>query len=373
MKMTTEQGEFAQGTALVARGLMNRPPHPVLAGVKLAAVADGGLTITGFDYERSTVLSVPANVTTPGEAVVPGRLLADIAKTLPAKPVELSLDADRVTIVCGSARYTLNTLPLDEYPALPVTPAESGTISGPLLAAAVAQVAPAAARDDTLPALTSIRIEADDTQLTLSATDRYRVAVRRVPWKCPAVPDTPLVCLPADHLLSLTKAAGGTETIRLHFPTANSLLGITAEPMAVTMRQLEEKSPDWRPLWPKPDAIVSRIRVERTALIEAARRVSLVLGKTDPIRLDCAASRIKLAAGSQDDAQAHDRVDAILDGEPMRVAFNPNFLGDALDAIDTPEVEIRLQGPTKPGLFLPVNGDDDPDLQVLVMPIRLSK
>ncbi len=372
MKLTTEQSAFAQGTALVARGLMNRPPHPVLAGVKLTAVPDG-LTITGFDYERSTVLHTPANVTTPGEAVVSGRLLADIAKSLPAKPVELSLDADRVTIVCGTARYTLNTLPLTEYPGLPVAPPESGTISGPLLAAAVAQVAPAAARDNTLPALTSVRIEAtSDTQLTLSATDRYRIAVRRVQWKCPAAPDTPDVCVPADHLLGLTKAAGGTETIRLHFPTANSLVGITAEPMAVTMRQLEEKPPNYRPLWPKPGALVSRIRVDRTALIEATHRVSLVLGKAAPIRLDCAASRITLAGGTSDDAQAHDRVDAILDGEPMRIAFNPGYLGDALDAIDTPEVEICLQSPTKPGLFLPANGEDDPDLQYLVMPVRLS-
>jgi DNA polymerase-3 subunit beta len=151
----------------------------VLSGLRLEA-ADG-LTLSCFDYEVSATAQIDAEVAEPGTVIVPGRLLAEITRSLPALAVEFSTDDDVVNVICGSAEFALFTLPADEYPALPAAPPLAGTMDGGLLAAAISQVGPAASRDDTLPMLTGVCLDIDGDTLTLAATDRYRLAVRAAP------------------------------------------------------------------------------------------------------------------------------------------------------------------------------------------------
>src|SRR5690349_7062133 len=187
MKFTVERDALAEALTWVARALPTRPVLPVLAGLLLSATnddqpGDGFLTLSCFDYEVSARVRVRADVTEPGTFLVPGRLLVEIVRSLPQHPVEFGDDPDGVSVTCGDAAFMLTPLPLAEYPRLPELPQLAGTADGGALAAAIAQVTPAASRDDTLPMLTAVNIELDGKTMTLAATDRYRLAVRDLDW-----------------------------------------------------------------------------------------------------------------------------------------------------------------------------------------------
>src|SRR5262249_53654750 len=182
MKFRVERDALADAVAWTARALPPRPAVPVLAGLLLET--DGtGLSVSGFDYEVSTQVTLDVHASTAGRALVSGRLLADISKALPPHPVEVAVEGARVTIACGSARFTLPTMPAEDYPTLPAMPRAAGTVESEAFAHAVAQVAIAAGRDDTLPMLTGVRLEIDGDRITLAATDRYRLAARELAWK----------------------------------------------------------------------------------------------------------------------------------------------------------------------------------------------
>ena len=185
MKFQVDRDVLAEAVGWVSRALPARPVIPVLSGLLLEA-ADR-LTLSCFDYEVSARVEVGADVAEPGTVLVPGRLLAEITRSLPSLPVEFADDPEGVSLTCGSASFTLVTLPVEEYPDLPELPQTAGTVDGGVLAAAISQVAPAASRDDTLPLLTGVNIEVGGDTMTLAATDRYRLAVRELPWS-PARP-----------------------------------------------------------------------------------------------------------------------------------------------------------------------------------------
>src|SRR5947207_8109688 len=182
MKFRVERDALADAVAWTAKSLPSRPSVPVLAGVMLR-VTGGRLTVSGFDYEVSSQVGLDVQADADGAALVSGRLLAEITRALPAKPVDFATIGSHVELTCGSARFTLPTMPVEDYPTLPDMPATAGTVDAGVFAAAVSQVAIAAGRDDTLPLLTGVRVEIEGSMMTLLATDRYRLAIRELPWR----------------------------------------------------------------------------------------------------------------------------------------------------------------------------------------------
>ena len=181
MKFRIDRDTFADAVAWTARSLPNRPSVPVLAGLLIESSGDG-LTLSGFDYETSTRATLPAEVADDGRALVSGRLLSEIVKSLPAKPIDVSLDGTKVQVVCGSARFSLQTMPVEEYPQLPDMPTATGTIKADEFATAVAQASAAAGRDEMLPLLTGVRLELEGSTISLMATDRFRASLRELSW-----------------------------------------------------------------------------------------------------------------------------------------------------------------------------------------------
>jgi len=224
VKFRVERDVFGEGVSFVARALPTRPVVPVLSGLLIEAEGEQ-LTLSCFDYEVSARVVVAAEVGEPGAALVPGRLLAEIARSLPPAEVEVTTAAGMVMLTCGSAEFALVSLPLDDYPKLPALPAVAGTVDGGVLATAAAQVAPSASRDDTLPMLTGVCLDFDGQALTLAATDRYRLAVRTAPWQPadPALRASALV--PARTLADVarTMAAGGPVTIAFGQPDPDAI------------------------------------------------------------------------------------------------------------------------------------------------------
>ncbi|MFD5068887.1 DNA polymerase III subunit beta [Streptomyces sp. NPDC058369] len=375
MKIRVERDVLAEAVAWVARSLPARPPAPVLAGLLLKA-EDGALSFSSFDYEVSARVSVEAEVEEDGTVLVSGRLLADICRALPNRPVEISTDGVRATVSCGSSRFTLHTLPVEEYPALPQMPTATGTVPGEVFASAAAQVAIAAGRDDTLPVLTGVRIEIEGDTVTLASTDRYRFAVREFLWK-PEDPEASAVALvPAKTLLDTAKAltSGDTVTLALSGSGAGEgLIGFEGAGRRTTTRLLEGDLPKYRTLFPTEFNSVAVI--ETAPFVEAVKRVALVAERNTPVRLSFEQGVLILEAGSSDDAQAVERVDAVLKGDDISIAFNPTFLLDGLSAIDSPVAQLSFTTSTKPALLSgrpAVDAEADDAYKYLIMPVRLS-
>src|SRR6478752_4302510 len=194
MRFRVDRDVLADAVTWTARSLPTRPPVPVLAGVRLEADTTGTVQLSSFDYEVSARSQIPADVSEPGSVLVSGRLLAEISRALPDKPVDVVLEGTKVIVTCGASRFTLLTMPVEDYPNLSVMPPTTGKIDGDELTHAVAQVSVAASRDDTLPLLTGVRVEIEGEKVTLLATDRYRLALRELTWK-PAFPDVSQIAL----------------------------------------------------------------------------------------------------------------------------------------------------------------------------------
>ncbi|WP_458087258.1 DNA polymerase III subunit beta [Streptomyces malaysiensis] len=375
MKIRVERDVLAEAVAWTARSLPARPPVPVLAGILMKA-EEGTLSLSGFDYEVSARVSVEADIEDDGTVLVSGRLLADICRALPNRPVEISTDGVRVTVVCGSSRFTLHTLPVEEYPTLPQMPTATGTVPGEVFAAAAAQVAIAAGRDDTLPVLTGVRIEIEGDTVTLASTDRYRFAVREFLWK-PETPDISAVALvPAKTLLDTAKSLTSGDTVALALSGSGAgegLIGFEGAGRRTTTRLLEGDLPKYRTLFPTEFNSVAVI--ETPPFVEAVKRVALVAERNTPVRLTFEQGVLILEAGSSDDAQAVERVDAQLDGDDISIAFNPTFLLDGLSAIDSPVAQLSFTTSTKPALLSgkpAMDAEADEAYKYLIMPVRLS-
>ncbi|MFL4953289.1 DNA polymerase III subunit beta [Streptomyces sp. MMS24-I31] len=370
MKLTIEQAHLAAAVGYAARSLPARPPVPVLAGILLDAQEER-LRLSAFDYEVSADTAVPATVTEDGRALVSGRLLSDIVGTVRGD-VHLELTGPRMVLKAGSARFTLPTLPLEEYPALPDPGAAAGTLAGPAFADAVAQVACAVSKEESLPTLTGIGLRHDSEAgtLTLYATDRYRFAVRTLAWKDADLADCTAV-IPAKALTDATKAAADETTVDLALPHANSgLFSLRSEHHTTTIRALEGELPKYETLF--PDEFAHEATVEIAALKAAAQRVALVSTREAPIKLTFTAdSTLVLEGGSSDDAQAVDNVSTSLEGGELSIAFNPSYLIDGLNAIDAESVHFQFVSATKPAVMRGA-GSDDQALRYLLMPVRLS-
>ncbi|MFD1505926.1 DNA polymerase III subunit beta [Georgenia yuyongxinii] len=375
MKFRVERDVLAEAVTWTARSLPTRPPVPVLAGVRLEAGSDGVLNLSSFDYEVSARSEIPADVDTAGVVLVSGRLLADICKALPGKPVDVEVDGTKVVLTCGASRFTLLTMPVDDYPALPAMPEVAGSIEADVLTEAVAQVTIAASRDETLPLLTGVRMEIEGEKVTLLATDRYRLAMRELTWH-PASPAVSSVALVrartlSDVAKSMTTAGGVDMALATDAPAA--LIGFEAGGRRTTSLLVEGDYPPVRRLF--PETTTTHAVVSTSALVEAARRVSLVAERNTPIRLSFNEGQVVLEAGQGDDAQASEALQSALTGEPITTAFNPHYLLDGLGALTTPFVRMSFTHPSKPAVMTgqdSLEGEDDLGFRYLLMPIRFA-
>jgi DNA polymerase-3 subunit beta len=351
VKFRVERDVLAEAVAWTARSLPVRPPVPVLAGL-LVEGSGSQLTFSSFDYEVSARVEVEADIADAGRALVSGRLLADISRSLPNRPVEVSTDGAKVVLTCGSARFTLLTLPVEDYPALPDMPTSSGSVHADVFAAAVSQVAIAAGRDDTLPVLTGIRVEIAGETVTLAATDRYRLAVRELTWSPEQADLSAIALVPARTMADTAKSLTTEGAVTLALATGGAgegMMGFEGGGRRTTTRLLEGEFPKYRALLPNESASVAT--VETAALVEAVKRVALVAERNTPVRLSFSTGEVVLEAGSGEEAQASEAVEASLDGADIAIAFNPTFLLDGLSAIDAPVAQLSFTTPTKPAVI----------------------
>ena len=379
MKLTTEPGALAAAVKFAARALTARAAYPILGGLKITASPDGRVEVAAFDYETSARACIDADVGEPGTILAPGRLLAAIAAQLPRQPTELTSDGPAVTLTAGRTRYTLRLLPADDYPALPEPAATAGQADAAEFAAAVRQVVVAASRDDTLPALCAIQVTFAADAITMVATDRYRAALRELPWQPSGAWLPPPVLIPAPALADVARDAGD-DPVRVHVLTgpdgAPAVAGFAFGARTFTTRLTAGEYPNMAAMIPAGFAAAAVL--DTGELAEAVKRLAVVAARDTPIHLAFARGQVELTAGSADEADGTDAVSCELEGDPLTVAFHPSRLLDALTATGSGRARIALTGPDKAVLITPAGDDDgqgdgaEPACRHLLMPIRTA-
>ena len=374
MKFVVERDALVDAVNWVSKSISNRPITTALLGIVIDATDE--ITLSGSDLETSAKAKFKAEISQKGKVLVPGKLLAEISRSLPAKPVTFNLEGSRVLVTAGSAKFTLPTLPLVEYPALPELPTTSGSLNSDLFATAVNQVAIAAGKDDSLPTLTGVFVEINKNQITLAATDRYRLAVRELTWSAQDANIETTSLLRARTLADAAKSLIGTSQVTIALAPANTnekLVGFISEGKTMTSRVLDGSFPPFRHLLPTESTADAIIEV--APLLDSVRRVALVTDKTVPLRLNFSNNSLQLEAGTGDEAQASEKLDINYKGEDINIAFNPTFLTDGLTAINTAFVHITFTGANKPAVLTgQTEAGSAPitNYKYLLMPMRYS-
>ena len=355
MKFQANRDVFSEAVSFAVKLLPQRTTLPILSGV-LIETTDSGLQLSSFDYEVSAQTEIAAEVEEPGRVLVSGRLLAEIAAKLPNAPVQFSTEESKIVVRAGSANFTLLSMPVEEYPSIPQVSAEAGLVPAEEFAEAVAQVGVAASRDDVTPVITGVQLEVGDNTLGLVATDRYRVAVREIDWDNGTTSgETQTALVPARTLTEIGKTFGhsGTVSIAITNRDDRELIAFTADKKTVTSLLIKGNFPPVRRLFPEQ---VDNYAVLNTAeLIEATRRVALVLEREAALRYTFTADGLTLEAIGSEQAQASESIDALLTGQETVVSLKPQFLLDGLGAVHSEFVRIsftKTENPNKPGPVL---------------------
>jgi DNA polymerase-3 subunit beta len=369
MKIRVEQNELKRAVGWAARTLPSRPASPLHAGIRIEAGSDQ-IDLTTFDAETSTRADVSAVIDEPGAAMVPGRLLAEIAKELPSQPVELTLDGSRLSLQCGRSNFGLPTYPLDQQAELPQMPEHRGVVDAETFVEAIGQVQIAASRDDLLPPLTGVRIELSDTHMTLVATDRYRLAIREFPWRPSGGGNELNALVKARQLGDLAHSLDPTDSVKVALSDEeDGQIGFSLAGRELITRVLHGEFPAYRALL--PDSASSRVTVASDDLMSAVKRVKIVTTERNtPITLTISDDELLLRASGFDDALAAESMECQLEGEPLKIAFNPELIVEGLNALKADEVDIACNGSSKAAVFQATG--DDSGYRYLLMPMRFS-
>ncbi|MEY2698824.1 MAG: hypothetical protein RL720_780 [Actinomycetota bacterium] len=354
MKFQVNRDVLSEAVSFAVKMLPARTTLPILSGVLIEATTEG-LVFSSFDYEVSTQTKVAATVDTPGRVLVSGRLLAEIANRLPNAPVTFESVESRIQVSCGSANFTLLSMPVEEYPTIPQVEGETGVLPAEEFSAAVAQVAVAASRDDVTPVITGVQLEITGNSLSLVATDRYRVAIRDIPWESTGSVADITALVPARTIQEIGKTFGHSGNISISITNKDDreLIAFTADNKTVTSLLIKGNFPPVKRLFPEK---VENFAVVNTAeLIEATRRVKLVVEREAALRFTFANNGLTLEAIGGEQAQASETIDAVISGPDVVVSLKPDFLLDGLGAVHSEFTRIgftSVENPAKPGPVL---------------------
>jgi len=352
VKFQVNKDVLNEAVSFAVRLLPQRTTLPILSGILIEADANA-LRLSVFDYDTSAQVEIAAQVEDSGRVLVSGRLMAEIVSKLPNAVVEFSTDGSKVQVNCGSAKFSLLTMPIDEYPTLPEIPTMSGSVSGEDFAAAISQIAVAASKEDVTPVLTTVLLETTKENISLVATDRYRVAIQDIPWKSNSSTEASAL-IPAKTLQEIAKtfANQGEISISINPSDEKDLIAFKANNRSVTSRLIKGNFPAVKTLF--PEKIENFAILNTQDLLDSTKRVSLVLERESPIKFTFSSKELNLEAAGGETAQATESVDVQLTGSDVVVSLKPQFLIDGLAGVKTEFVKIGFTNSDNPNRPSPV-------------------
>jgi DNA polymerase-3 subunit beta len=367
LKLTTKRDELVSRLSIVSRAVSTRAATQALSGILLTA-SENGVALAATDGEMGLRTALEADVITPGSALLPGRLLSELARSLGDESVEIGLrEAERdVEIRSGGSSFHLRVLPAEDFPNLPGQGEQPLKIPAPALAETVELVARAASRDDMRPVLTGVLVTAAGEEMTMVATDSYRLAVKRTALEA-AIGGELEANIPAWALRELGRLVSAGELDEVAVSLLPNQAVFEAGSILLNTRLIDGQFPNFRQLL--PESYEHDVRLPRPEFLDVVRRVSQLAQRNAPLRLSFSQGELKVSASTPDVGDAEEAMPAAFDGEPLEIGFNPEFLRDGVESVSGDEVMLRLISPLRPGLLQPV---DNEDFRYLVMPIRLN-
>jgi DNA polymerase-3 subunit beta len=367
MQLKAERDPLLDALQTAARALSTRTTLPSLGGIML--VSEGGRAVArATDGELAVTVDLEAEVDGDGRLLLPGRLLADVARSLPQGTVTLaerSAEHD-VELTAGTARFHLRLLDAEDFPRLPELADDALTMPAPALAETVDRVARAASRDEVRPILTGIMVSVEGTTLTMVATDSYRLSVKRTELEQPvASPFEANVPARAMRELARIVSQNGVEEVRVAMP-GNQIV-FSAGGVTLSSRLIEGQFPNYRQLL--PDAFDHDVRLPRGELLDVTRRIRYLAQRNAPLKMSFAPGELTISAETPEIGDASEGMPCGFEGEAMEIAFNPQFFIEGVESVEGEEVVLRLTSPLRPGLLQQAGSED---FSYLVMPIRLT-
>jgi DNA polymerase-3 subunit beta len=368
LKLTTKREDLVAKLSIVSRAVSTRAATQALSGVLLSASGEQ-LTLGATDLDLGLETTLAADVETEGSVLLPGRLLAEVARSLADPTVEIEARAGEgdVEIRSGSSRFHLRLLPVEDFPKLPgMDPEKAVKIPAKELATSIELVARAASRDDMRPVLTGVFVAASGREMTMVATDSYRLAVKRTELEDELGGELE-ANIPARALRELARILASEGLDHATVSLLPNQAVFEAGPITLSTRLIEGQFPNFRQLL--PESYEHDVRLPRDDFLEVARRVSQLAQRNAPLRLSFSSGELTIAAETPDVGDAKETMPAAFEGEQLEIGFNPEFLKEGIESVEGDEVLVRLISPLRPGLLQPVEGED---FRYLVMPIRLN-
>jgi DNA polymerase-3 subunit beta len=367
MKFSIPCDEFVSSLAVAARGVSTRSAIQTLAGV-LVRVEDGRVELQATDMELGIRVRAAAKTERDGAAVVPGRLLLDVVRSLPKDELSLEYRSSQqdVEVVSGTAKFHLRTLPLEDFPKLPEASGSTMRVPSRAFVETINRVARSASRDETRPHLTGVLVSASGQELRMVATDSYRLSVKETSLDQPL--DGELEAnVPARTLQELGRIAGTEDDGEIEIAALENQVVFSVGDTVLSSRLVEGRFPNYRQLL--PESFEHELRLSTAELVEVVRRISLLAQKNAPLRMAFSEGTLEVSAQTPDVGEASESLPVPFKGEPLEIGFNPEFLRDGLESAESDELVLKLISPLRPGL---IQSGDDGGFTYLVMPIRLN-
>jgi DNA polymerase-3 subunit beta len=363
MTIGCSRDELVAKLGVVSRAVSTRGSVQVLSGVLLRADA-GALELAATDMELSLRTTLDAQVEGDGAVVVPGKLLADMARLLPESEVTLEYRPEEGVVQVTSGAYSsrLNTYSAEDFPRLPALDAPLHGVDRAALLETIERVARSASRDESRPVLTGILVRFGGGSLVMAATDSYRMSVKETALEG-AGPDFEAI-IPARALQELARIGAAADSIELGVHENHVVFG--AGDVWLTTRRIDGQFPNYQQL--RPETFEVELTLPRTELLDVVRRAAVMALRNSPLRLRFAEGELTISAQTQDVGETRETLPAAYTGEPLEIGFNAEFLRDGVEAVVGDEVRLRLINPLRPGLL---SGEGD-DFWYLIMPIRLA-
>lgn len=367
VKITCSRDELARVLGLVGRAVSTRGSVQILGGI-LVRVDGGRLGVAATDMEMSLRADADAVIDGDGSVVVPGRLLLEIVRLLPAGDVVLEHDSDEsmLQMTCGSASYSLNTYRAEDYPRLPeVDPESLVSVPRQALLETIAKVSRAASRDESRPVLTGILVRLDGQNLVMAATDSYRLAVKETRLEQNIGRELEAI-VPARALGELVRIGQSSEAPEIAVGVQENQVVFVVDGVVLTARRIDGQFPNFRQL--KPEGFEAEVRLSRDEILDAVKRVGVMAQRNAPLRLRFEDGELTIQAQAQDVGEARESLPISYSGDAVEIGFNPEFLREGFESVSEAEVRVKLITPLRPGL---ITGEGD-DFWYLIMPIRLA-
>lgn len=375
MKLTVSQAQLAHGLGIVSRAVSQRSTLPVLNNI-LIATDDSRLRLSATNLELGITRWIGAQIEEEGSVTIPARIFNDLVSTLPSDKVNLTLTTrtQSLNIHCGTSNFDIKGIDANEFPPMPTSDLASGVeLNVSNFKEMIQQVSFAASTDEARPVLQGVLMEINANQLSLAATDGFRISMRSAKISS-AVSHPVKVIIPARSLSELARiAVNGNETVIMMVPPERGQAIFHLKDVELVTQLIEGAFPDYRAI--VPPNFKTRMVISTAEFLKACRQAEIIAREgNNVIRLNMQPQEggpgaVEFSTQSEEMGSGEVVVDANIEGPELLIAFNVKYLSEVLEVISTPNTILQANQNNTPGMISPAG---DQNFKHVVMPMHLG-